>query len=196
MIKQATRNDKKIVVDILCNSFKDNKSVTAITGEGRRGAVKLRRLINYSYQVVEDAGLIYLDKENNSCALVIFPDKKKTSLKTILADLKLVIGCVGLNVFKILKKESLISKIHPERPLYYLWYIGVQPSEQNKGAGTRLLQKLIEESLKMNRTFCLETSTVRNISWYKKNGLQIYHKADIGYPLIFFEKPLSYDFNA
>ncbi len=72
--------------------------------------------------------------------------------------------------------------------MYYLWYIGVEPTEQNKGIGGNLLSEVIENATSMDRKFFLETSTLQNIPWYKKFGFKIYHEMDLGYRLYFMKR--------
>lgn len=135
----------------------------------------------------------FLSDNKKGCALIVIPDKKRTSLKSILMDAKLAISCIGLfNIKKAMDRESKIKKIHPKGVLmYYLWFIGIEPSEQNNGIGSRLLEEVIQESAFMQRSIYLETSTLKNIPWYEKYGFTIYEKLDFGYELFLFEKGIS-----
>ena len=114
-----------------------------------------------------------------NCALILFPDKKKTTLKSILLDVKLILSCVGLgNISKALNRESKIKSIQPKELMYYLWFIGVDPKHQNSEIGTELLNDVIKDSNLMERPIYLETSTLKNLPWYKKFGFDIYDKLD------------------
>ena len=87
-----------------------------------------------------------------------------------------------------MSRESKINKLHPKEPFYYLWFIGVDPAEQDKGIGTALLNGIINEAKKKNRPIYLETSTLKNIPWYEKFGFTIYNKLDFGYELFCMKK--------
>ena len=140
--------------------------------------------MEYSFDYCRLFGDVFLTEDRNGCALIIKPDEKKTSLKSILLDVKLALEVVGIgNVKKAMAREAAIKKIHPEGKLYYLWFIGVDPSEQNKGIGSKLLGELINKAKVQNRTICLETSTLKNIPWYEKFGFTIYKELDFGYKL-------------
>jgi ribosomal protein S18 acetylase RimI-like enzyme len=65
----------------------------------------------------------------------------------------------------------------------YLWFIGVHPNAQNNGVGQKLMTELVDESERMERPIYLETSTMKNIPWYKKFGLDVYNQLDFGYNL-------------
>ena len=75
--------------------------------------------------------------------------------------------------------------------MYYLWFIGVDPEHQNEGIGSILLDDIIEDSERKRRPIYLETSTVKNLPWYKKFGFQIYHELNLSYKLFFLKRDLS-----
>ena len=87
-----------------------------------------------------------------------------------------------------MNRESKINKLHPKETFYYLWFIGVDPAEQNKGIGTVLMQQVIDEAKMMNRPIYLEISTLKNIPWYQKFGFVVYDKLDFGYELFCMKK--------
>lgn len=186
---EATYADKNTVVDILARSFEDNKSVNYIVKQDAHRKQRICLLMAYSFDVCHSFGRVVLSEDGQACALVLFPDKKKTTLHSILWDIKLVVNCIGFRgISKAMRREDRIKRLQPKEALYYLWFIGVQPEEQNKGIGTVLLSELMEDAKAMNRTFCLETSTQKNLPWYLKWGLEIYDELDIGYKLFLLKR--------
>ena len=140
--------------------------------------------MEYSYDVCNLFGEIFLTEDKKGCVLLVLPDKKKTIIKSILLDAKFAFTCLGIsNINKAMKREAKIKQVHPNGLLYYLWFIGVDSNNQNKAIGSQLLQDVIMEGQKQNRTICLETSTLKNLPWYEKFGFSIYHEFDFGYKL-------------
>jgi len=181
---RAQHSDKGLVVSILISSFDDNKSVNYIISQDSKRVERIKRLMEYSYDVCNLFGDIFLTENKKGCALLILPDKKETTIQSILLDAKFAFFCMGLsNINKAMKREAKINQVHPEGLLYYLWFIGVDSSNQNKGIGSQLMQDIILEGHKLNRTICLETSALKNVPWYKKFGFSIYHEFDFGYKL-------------
>jgi len=120
--------------------------------------------------------------------LILFPDKKRTTLKSILLDLKLILFCVGLSgIKKALGRESLIKKIQPKEKMYYIWFIGTDKSNQHSGIGSKLLQEIIEDASSKKLPIYLETSTLKNLPWYERFGFEIYHKLKLSYTLYFLK---------
>ena len=186
---RAEYKDKERIVDILARSFDDNKSVNYIVKQDKKRSQRMKKLMEYSFDVCNLFGDIFLSEDKKGCALIVVPDKKKTTFKSILLDVKLVLSVIGLsNVKKAMSRESKINKLHPKEPVYYLWFIGVDPAEQNKGIGTSLLKEIIAEAKKKQRPIYLETSTPKNIPWYEKFGFIIYDKLDFGYELFCLKK--------
>jgi predicted N-acetyltransferase YhbS len=113
-------------------------------------------------------------------------------LKSIFLDIKLILNCIGVeNIPKAIKRESAIKKLQPSLPVYYLWFLGVEPSHQDKGIGSTLMAELLEDSAKKNLPIYLETSTVKNLPWYKKFGFDTYHELDLSYKLFFLKRDVE-----
>ena len=188
MIK-ATYSDKNTIVEILAGSFNDNKSVNYIVKQDKLRRERIKKLMAYSFDVCNSFGRVVLSENKKACALIIFPDKKRTTLRSTLRDVNLITNCIGLGgLTKVVFREKKIKSLQPEQLLYYLWFIGISPEEQNKGIGSNLLTEIIWDSEKENRTLCLETSTEKNIPWYQKFGFKIYSELDFGYKLFFLKR--------
>jgi ribosomal protein S18 acetylase RimI-like enzyme len=185
----ATYKDKEIVVDILSKSFDDNKSVNYIVPQDKRRGQRIKRLMEYSFDICYHFGKVMLSDDRKACALIVIPEKKKTTVQSIFLDLKLMFTCMGLsNVSKAMSREAKIRKAQPKEPMYYLWFIGVHPSEQGTGIGSGLLNEIVRESESEARTICLETSTLKNLPWYERFGFRIYNELDLGYKLFFLKR--------
>ena len=187
---RATLNDRELVAGILIRSFVDNKSVNYIIKQDEKREQRLKHLMEYSFDICNLFGDVFISDDRKACALIVIPDRKKVTVKSILLDIKMALSVTGLsNIKKAISRESAIKKIHPAGPLYYLWFIGVEPSQQGNGIGSKLLNEIIYKGLSENRTICLETSTLKNIPWYEKHGFKIYRELDFGYKLYCMKRP-------
>ncbi len=184
VMHRAEYKDKNRIIDILTSSFDDNKSVNYILKQDQNRVRRIRTLMAYSFDICRMFGDVFLSDDKNGCALVLMPDKKKTTFRSISLDAKLAISAIGLsNIKKAMSREAAINKIHPEGLIYYLWFIGVDQTQQGNGVGSKLLDSIIKEGLSQKRTICLETSTLKNIPWYEKFGFKTYREMDFGYKL-------------
>ena len=143
MIK-AELKDKTTVINILRRAFDDNQSVNFIVRNDRKRTQKIMALMAYSWDVCALFGEVWLTEDKRACALLLFPDQKRTSFKSILHDLRLIIQVIGLTgIIKTLRREAEIKKIQSKERCAYLWFIGVDPSYHNRGYGSSLLKNII-----------------------------------------------------
>lgn len=186
-MKEANQHQKQLVLEILMQSFVENQSVNYIIQKGSEK--RLAHLMSYSYDICERFGKVYLSDDEKACALILFPDQKKLSFWSVLQDVKLILFAIGLtNIRKALKRESLIQKKQFKGVFYYICFIGVLQEEQGKGIGGLLLKELLSEAVSLNRIARLETSTLKNIPWYRKFGFKIYEELEFSYKLYFLIK--------
>ncbi|WP_114789059.1 GNAT family N-acetyltransferase [Niabella yanshanensis] len=181
-MQKGTRSDKALIVDILTKAFNDNKSVNYIIQQDKRRMERIRELGNYSCEMCLRFGEIFISEDQTACALILFPDRKRTTAGSVVCDLRLIIKAMGLsNLPRALKRNKAISKVHPPGFLYHIWYIGVEPQQQGKGTGSLLLRELIARARRLNRKPVLETSTKQNVPWYQKHGFTIYRQLNFGF---------------
>lgn len=192
MIK-AGSNDKDLVIDILTRAFETNKSANYIVKQDSKRIKRLAALMDYSFEMCHRFGKVYLSDDKKACALILYPDKKST-LNSLLLDVKLILRAIGVeNIGKALKREGAIKAKQPKLPMYYLWFIGVDPKFKNQGIGSDLLRELIQESESEKLPIYLETSTLQNLPFYQKFGFKTYQELDLSYKLFFLKRELKLD---
>ena len=183
-MKGAESNQEELIVDILAESFDSNKSVNYVVKQDLKRDRRIRGLMQYSYNVCNAFGEVWMSDDNQACALVLFPDKKRTTLSAIFWDISLAFSVIGVGrVRQVLSREAQIKSHHPKKPFAYLWFIGVKPSAQNRHIGSSLLKELIDRYSSQGRPIYLETSVDRNTPWYKKHGFEIFETLQLTYPL-------------
>jgi GNAT superfamily N-acetyltransferase len=188
MIKAAAE-DKPLILDILSKSFDNNRSVNYIIKSGNSHKKCIHALMDYSFEICNLFGEVFLSDDRSACVLILYPHRKSFLLKTIWLDIKLIFNAVGLSgVAKVMKREAQIKKIQPKEDMAYLWFIGVDPAKQHMGIGSKLLSEIITYTTRKQLSVYLETSTPENLSWYKRFGFEIYDRLLLGYTLFFFKR--------
>jgi hypothetical protein len=185
----AQYTDKNTIVKILAEAFDNNLSVNYVVAQDKKRKVRVKRLMEFSFDICIRFGTALLSDNKKGCALIVHPEKKKIDFRFIRSTFLLIFNCTGFfNIKKNLSRESAIKARHPLVPMNYLWFIGVHPASQNAGIGTGLLREIIELSETSNKMICLETSNPRNLSWYKKFDFEIYDTLNFGFPLHFLKR--------
>lgn len=187
MVK-ATPSDKAFIVDILVDSFYDNASVNYIIKQDKKKSSRIKGLMNYSFDLCYHFGEIYYSEDLKGCALLLFPERKTKNFTSFMLDLKFILSSLDLKHLKrAMSRESKVKARRESGQHCYLWFIGVDPKEQGKGTGTKLLKEVIGVAQNMKRPILLETSNIDNVRWYKKAGFTIYDKLDLSYLLYFMK---------
>ena len=188
-MRRAEQTDKRLVVDLLSRSFDKNKSVNYVVKQDVSRKKRIQTLMEYSFNVCLSNGEVWISDDGTACALLLFPDRKKTTAKSIVWNIDLALNAIGITrVFSVLRRESLIKQNHPSGPFTYLWFIGVDPQSQKQGVGSKLLNEVIDMNDKKYRSIYLETSVMSNLSWYEKFGFEIYKKIDLNYDLFLLRR--------
>lgn len=78
---------------------------------------------------------------------------------------------------------ELLNAHHPNGLHYNLWFIGVMPDFKNKGAGSKLLNDVLERCDERKRPIYLETSVTRNLPWYERFGFEVFIEVNLDYTL-------------
>jgi Acetyltransferase (GNAT) domain len=177
---------------ILTNAFVNNKSVNyALKKKHDKDLISM--LMAYSIKKGEMYGDIWLNAESNACCILIDPSRsKKTTLNSLWWDVKLIFNVIGIsNLKKIIDKENITNKFLPKDLDYiHLWFIGVDNDVQGKGFGCDFMSKIITYYTEKKSAICLETSTLKNLPFYKKLGFEVYHKVNFGFDFYFLIKYL------
>jgi len=183
-MRKATSSDKSVILDILTRSFDDNKSVNYVVKQDHKRVDRITGLMDYSFSVCNEFGEVWVADDQQACALILFPDKKRSTFRTLLWDLKLALSVIGLDrVNAVLKREAMIKSNHPKESIAYLWFIGVNPELQGKGVGSSFIQEVIKECERKNRPIYLETSMEKNLPFYQKFGFEIFQSLQLSYTL-------------
>ena len=161
----------EIVKEILIETFGNDKSVQDVVKQGSKKTERLKKLLDYAIFKGKNEGEIYLNKSKTACAIVIDSEKNISLFQTIFWNFKLAYSVIGFgNIYRILKRESLLQKFYPGTPYLYLWFIGVKGSEKGKGVGSKLLKEIKEK--RNGKPIYLVTSAERNFPFYERNGFK------------------------
>ena len=186
-MRKFIEQDRERIISILVNSFEGNKSVDFVVGKSAAGR---RILMEYSLANCLENGEVYISESGKSCVLIKYSDQKRKPLSLWIWDLKLALQGIGISrISKVLKRESTIESVQQKEPFLYVWFIGVEPENQGKGEGSKLLKAVLDLAEDRKLPVCLETSTERNFKWYENFGFSVYaSSAQFGFPFYFYRK--------
>jgi GNAT superfamily N-acetyltransferase len=192
MIK-AGKIHKDRVTELLAECIDKNKSVNWIVKQDANRKERIRHLIDYSFEICIAAGQIYLTEDQNGVLIYSLSDDKLPFLEEAWQTARFLINVTGIDgIGKAFRRERYVTSFHPtDHEFIYIWFLAVDKSMQGKGVGTALLAELITICNETNLPIYLETSEVRNVTFYQKHGFEIYHISDeamFGFKLYFLKK--------
>ncbi|SDL44166.1 hypothetical protein SAMN05421820_101453 [Pedobacter steynii] len=184
---EAQIEHKGHIVGVLTRALKDNKNVLDMVGGKMGNLLHMRRLIDYVVNICSNyrVNIIYCDQ--NPLRLVFFPGRVRLGFKYIYSNLKRVAKVTGFAWMPGgLRREMQTNKWYLSSKIYRFWFIGVLPGLQRKDYSCRLLFDLIVEGIFIGRKSCLESFTLKKLSWYQYFSFNIYKRLDqLGYQLYF-----------
>lgn len=92
----------------------------------------------------------------------------------------LKMGLVAYRRFDIYMNyaDRLHKRCAPE-PHWYLWAIGVDPSSQGRGIGSRLMEAVLVRASAEGTACYLETGVESNIRFYEKHGFEVVEEGEV-----------------
>lgn len=76
---------------------------------------------------------------------------------------------------RVMRFQSTAARLHPDQPYSYLAAVGVDPTAQGAGIGTRLLESGLAQADTAGHACYLETHTPRLVAWYHDLGFTVRH---------------------
>ncbi len=189
---QAGNHNKDRIIEILTNSFDDNKSTNWVVKNDKHRVSRIQKLMLYAYDLCEKQNGTHISDDQNGAVIYDYPVTSKYTLVRLLKDISFIFNVIGPErLIKVLKREGYIKKHHPKENFIYLWFLGVSSEHQGKGTGSKLLSELVDVADKKKLSIYLETSNPRNLELYKRFGFSIYHEWNtdfIGFSIWFMRR--------
>jgi hypothetical protein len=110
-MRKAGISDKSIILDILTRPFDDNKSVNYVVKQDQNRVDRITKLMDYSFNVCNEFGEVWISDDQQACALILFPDKKRSSF--IVKVSNTLIGSFGNRLLRNrpFSPQSLTGKV-------------------------------------------------------------------------------------
>ena len=174
-MRTGTWKDRKVVHEVLSETFKDNPSVILQIGNDKRSNLKFTRLIDYAFSKSLDADGVLVSNNEKGIALINQYTNNKRSLRTIWYLIKYLTCFNPKELFNIISRENYLNRIRKQHhPYIYFWFLGVKKGGDR--AAFELKAQVFKLSKILNRPVLLETSVKRNTAVYEKTGFRTYYE--------------------
>jgi GNAT superfamily N-acetyltransferase len=174
VIRKATREDVPRLAQALARAFYDDPVINwLVPKDSERIHRSERGFAFYLRKVYLPHDECYATEDGVGGALWLPPNKWHVGP---LAQLRLapgMIAAMGPRLPQVLRAISTVESNHPQKPHYYLAFVGVERELQGKGIGTALLRPILDRCDHDGTPAYLEATTPRNRACYERQGFEV-----------------------
>jgi len=176
-MRKATKADKKLVVEIIAESFYTNPSVNMVVKQDAKKEKRIRKLAVYAFKTALSRNGVLISSDNTGVSICYRYNAKKDSLRDFWNQGVLAIRAISIGkVTQVLKREAYVKSKRPSSgDFMYFWFFGVSDEGKGKGAAYELKEAIFNEAKKQNLAIYLETSVEQNMRVYQRYGFEVYH---------------------
>jgi GNAT superfamily N-acetyltransferase len=174
-ITPACGDDRERVAAALTAAFMDDPVTNWAAPHERHRPAVIRHFFRcyFDFHVGEET--VYVDPEQRGAAVWALPGNWKT---TVGQDLKISRAFAHprhwLRAPTVARGLLGLEREHPpEPPHFYLASLGVEPDQQGKGLGSRLIEPILEICDSDGIPAYLESSKESNIAFYSRHGFRV-----------------------
>ena len=170
MIKTSTEADEARVIDAILLGFSADPVVRWLFPEPQRFLAKFPTLIRlFGGRAFEHNAAYHLDGFIGAALWLppgIHPDEDGLT-KFFQAEF------TGSSLETVFALFEQMDEFHPDEPCYHLTFIALDPSQQGKGYGSKILEHTLEICDRNKKLSYLESTNEANLSLYRRYGFEV-----------------------
>jgi ribosomal protein S18 acetylase RimI-like enzyme len=174
-IRKVTPADFEGVAAVIAKAFFDDPVMRFFLPDDEARAKRLPRFMRMAVsKITYPYGETYVAEGHQGAALWNPPDQRPHGILNDLSLMPAMLSFTGLRGLpRVMSAFNMIEAKHPKEPHYYLLAIGVDPSAQGQGLGTRLMAPVLEKCDTEGAAAYLEASSERSKALYERNGFKV-----------------------
>jgi GNAT superfamily N-acetyltransferase len=168
----VTPADRKQLAQTLARAFDDDPVVNWVYRERHRQR-RSARFFDWSLRRLTSQDVSWTTDDRDGAALWALPGRWRESPRELLRLIAITTPAVKLRAPIVLSGLNRIEEAHPREPHLYLAVLGVEPSRQGQGIGSRLLRPGLELCDREGLPAYLETAKERYVPFYTRHGFRV-----------------------
>lgn len=176
MVRPVTSADIPALAGAIARAFADDPVTLYAHPSARTRPRRLRFFFTGRLRSLVGEELSWCDEGCTGAALWAPPDRWKAPLREDVRLLRLA----NRRSVSLLRGMRRIEQAHPGGPHLYLSVLGVEPSSQGRGLGSRLLGPGLERCDREGIGAYLESSKEENLAFYGRHGFRV--TGEVGFP--------------
>jgi GNAT superfamily N-acetyltransferase len=170
-VRKATAADRATVASALGSAFAEDPVLCWMSGEAdceRRMAPFWRTIT--AIELAKADHEMFVSEDGASVALWKGIDKWKSRPGEMLRLAPAMVRSLRARGPLGLRLLTEMEKVHPTEPHYYLECLGTRRDRQGKGAGSAVIEKMLQRCDAEGVPAYLESSNPRNVPFYARHG--------------------------
>jgi ribosomal protein S18 acetylase RimI-like enzyme len=171
-VRRASAADHDAVVTALARAFDDDPIVGYLLRQDERRSEAYSACFSAFFRFMflpHDE--VWMEEGGRGAALWTPPGHADVRVGAALSMGPALIGAVGLGrLWRSARGMGRVQRVHPTRPHYYLFALGVDPMHQGHGIGSAMLAKVLERCDTDGVGAYLEASTAASARLYARSG--------------------------
>jgi ribosomal protein S18 acetylase RimI-like enzyme len=180
-VRKARTEEATLLAGVLARAFADDAmTLHMLRDPDRRQSDAQRMFETILRHVYLPERETYTNSDVSAVALWLPPGRYPAPIVRQLRAAMGFLRILGLRGPHALRSLAQMERMHPKNiPHWYLSFIGVEPSAQQKGVGTALLTTVLERCDTGRKPAWLETTNERNLPFYERHGFRVVAECDL-----------------
>jgi ribosomal protein S18 acetylase RimI-like enzyme len=173
-IRKATRDDVPSLALALARAYYQDPVWSFLLPDEARRELALRRYFTIELRdVVLPHDTAWTTERAIGALLSLPPGHWRLSPLTMARRGPAFLRAFGSDLPRSLLALTLLERVHPRVPHYFLAYAGIPPEWQSKGLGSALVSPLLERSDAERSPVYLEATSERAVAFYQRHGFAV-----------------------
>jgi ribosomal protein S18 acetylase RimI-like enzyme len=172
-VRRATRDDVPAVSAALARAFLDDPVMEWFFPDERRRSDHIEALFRLRVAGLLKQDEVYTTEDRSGAAVWAQPDRWEMPPFEGLAFVARLFPMVRTRLPLLARGWTRIDRAHPKEPHWYLAILGTEPAARGRGAGSAMLQPVLEDCDRNEVAAYLESSKEENLAFYARHGFRV-----------------------
>ncbi len=177
--RKATRAELGALAELLTDAFLDDPVLQWTLRDGRAFPGALRRYFDFALaEQCAPSDLMFVSGDDMRATAIWLPPSDLGVLATppreMLRLIPKFLPILGISrLHRAMSLAMAMDAEHPHEPHWYLYFLGVPPSQQGKGLGSAMMDATLPMVDARQMPAYLDNSNARNIPLYERYGFRV-----------------------
>ena len=172
-VRNAGASDIEAISVTLAKAFADDPVKLFLVGGKELPIPKVTPFFTAFLKIQLPHGLVFTTAGYEAASIWAPPGQWKIPATQVVRNLATFLKLYGWRLQRNLGVLTALEKRHPTEPHYYLEFIGTAPEHQGRGAGSALIEPMVEQADNEGVGMYLESSKESNVPFYARFGFEV-----------------------